>query len=132
MSVFIVEDHDVMRTLLREMIRRTPDLDVIGEASNGEEALEYLASVEAALILIDVSLSAMSGIDLARAIRERWPERACLMMSGHREQTYVDDALAAGAMGYVLKDDYRELPEALRQLRSGERYLSASLRDDTR
>lgn len=128
MNVFIVEDHEIMRTLLRELIHRTPDLDVVGEATTGEEALERLATLEASLVLIDVSLPRMSGIDLAQAIQERWPDRSCLMMSGHKEQRYVQDALAAGAKGYVLKDDYEELPEALRLLQQDKNYLSTSVR----
>lgn len=126
-SVFIVEDHAVMRRMLHEYVKRQ-DWVVCGEAETGEAALEQLDEAGANLVLVDVSLPKMSGIELAKKIQARWPGLRCLMLSGHGQASYVEQALAAGACGYVLKGNPHEIAEAMRQVLAGEVYLSEELR----
>ena len=130
--VYVVEDHMGMRMVLREFIEREAGLAVCGAAETAEEALEALARLEADLALVDVSLPGMSGIDLVEVALERWPHLVFLMYSGHGETGYVKRALAVGARGYVLKGDPYELPEAIRQVMRGERYVSAALSGQAR
>lgn len=128
MKIFIVEDHPLMRSMLKEFIEALPDLEVCGATRTGEEALEHLAIASADLVLIDVSLPKMSGIELVGEVKQRWPHLPCLMLTGHQEITYVERAVAAGASGYVIKGEPLDLYEALDHVREGKAYLSHSVR----
>lgn len=126
-SIYVVEDHPIMRLMLCELIESMPDLDVCGAAASGEEALAELATLAPDVILIDISLPGMSGIDLVKTIRERWPGRCCLMQSGHQEASYVEQSLEAGAQGFILKGSTGETMTAIWQVLGGQVYLSPSL-----
>lgn len=126
--IFIVEDHPLMREVIRDYLEAFPAIEICGEAVSGEDALELLDEAAPDLVLVDTSLGKMSGIDLVARIRERWSDLPCLMLSGHGQETYVKQALGAGANGYVLKGDPSELPRAIEQVLEGERYLSPPLR----
>lgn len=125
--VFIVEDHEIVRQMLREYLEEEPDLVVGGEAATAEEALKALAEAEAELVLVDVALPGMSGIELVRRLHARHPKLSMAMLSGHRENSYVNEALEAGASGYILKGQSDKLAAALRQVVQGEQYLSPVL-----
>ena len=129
-KIFIVEDHPVMREMLIAFLTKRSGYEVCGAAESAEEALERLGESGCELALIDVSLPGISGIELAQAIRLRWPDIRCLMISGHGERSYVEGAMEAGARGYVLKGDPYELPEAIELVMSGGTYLSEPLRAD--
>lgn len=129
--IFIVEDHAIVRQMLGEFLARL-DIEVCGVAESGEEALERLSGsaapdvVEADLVLIDVSLPGMTGIDLAGKLQAQRPSLPSLMYSGHREMVYVKRALAAGARGYLVKGNPRELEGAIDQVLDGKTYVSTS------
>lgn len=125
--IYLVDDHAILRMALREKLEREADLTVCGEAISAEEALGEVTAVEPDLVLIDVSLPGMSGIELARRLRKQHPELPLAMLSGHRERSHVEQALAAGAQGYIVKGRSQELPGAVRQLAQGERYVSPML-----
>jgi DNA-binding NarL/FixJ family response regulator len=125
--VFIVEDHPFMREMLREFIGNEADLEVCDEAGEGDEALGKIEKSLPDVVLIDVSLPGMSGLELVGLLHGRFPDLPCAMLSGHGERSYVDQALAAGARGYILKDNPDVLPGAIRQIVSGEPFLSVSL-----
>jgi len=127
-KVYIVEDNDRMRTLLREWIDELPGLDVCGAAASAEDALPEMADAQPDLAVIDMSLPGMGGIELVATLRDRQPRMRCLILSGHNERTYVARALAAGAQGYLLKGEPGEIENAIARVLSGERYLSASLK----
>jgi DNA-binding NarL/FixJ family response regulator len=118
-----------MRQSLRAFIKRQADLDICGEADTGEAALEQIAQMQPDLVLIDVSLPGMSGLDLLDTLHERYPDLACVMLSGHGERSHVDHALMAGARGYVLKGDIDDLVVALHRVIQGEIYLSGMAQD---
>jgi DNA-binding NarL/FixJ family response regulator len=80
------------------------------------------------MVLIDISLPQMSGTELIAVLRARWPALSCLILSGHKEASYVEQGLAAGAQGYILKGNTAELKEGIAAVLAGHRYLSASLR----
>jgi DNA-binding NarL/FixJ family response regulator len=130
-NVYIVEDNDRMRALLHDWIDELPGLSVCGSAATAETALEELPELDADLAVIDMSLPAMGGIELVAALREKRPRMRCLILSGHNEKSYVERALAAGAQGYLLKGEPGEIENAIAQVLSGGRYLSASLKGAT-
>jgi DNA-binding NarL/FixJ family response regulator len=126
-QIFIVDDHPVMRSSLRSLLEREPDLTVCGEAATARTALAEAPGAKPDLVLIDVSLPDMSGIELARELHSRHPELPLAMLSGHGEKSHVEQALQAGARGYILKGHADDLPEAVRRLVRGERYLSSGI-----
>jgi DNA-binding NarL/FixJ family response regulator len=125
----LIEDHPLMRETLSQFVREMTDVDLIGAVGSGPEALQFCHENQTALALIDVSLPEMSGIELVRELRSRYPDLICLMLSGHQEITYIRRALANGAQGYVLKGDPEELLRAIASVTAGETYLSEPIRD---
>jgi DNA-binding NarL/FixJ family response regulator len=127
-QIYIVEDHAIMRQVLKEAIEKIPGLAVCGMATSGEEALAALVEIEADLALVDMSLPQMSGAELIGELHKQRPALYCLILSGHKESSYVEQALTAGARGYVLKGDPREIGEAIAQVLAGKIYLSKALK----
>ena len=125
--IFIVEDHAIMQEMLNEFISQEADLEVCATASSGEAALENLAQASPDLVLIDLSLPGVSGLDLITSVKALYPQLPCAILSGHGERHYAEQAMAAGAQGYVLKGDPDELPGAIRQMMQGEHYISKAL-----
>jgi DNA-binding NarL/FixJ family response regulator len=129
--IYLVEDHTFMRRALQSVVEMLPGVEVCGAAASAEEALAALAApggVVADVVLIDVSLPGMSGLDLMRELSERCPAVRCLMLSGHREPAYVEHALSSGAWGYVLKGYPKDIAEAIAEVLAGNRYVSRALR----
>lgn len=127
LKVFIVEDHFVMRETLSYLIKREPGLAVCGAAETGEAAFQQLATVAADLVLVDLSLPGMNGIDLIQRLQVRQPDLPCLILSGHDKVNYVRQALDVGAQGYVLKGKPEEMLEAIQTVSNGGTYVSSAL-----
>lgn len=127
-ALLIVEDNATFATTVVHFINRIPGITVAALVQTAEEALEQLPRLAVDLALIDVSLPVMSGIELMTAIRQQMPGLRCVMLSGHHETDYVRRALAAGAQGYVLKENPLDLVAAIRAVTAGESFLSAELR----
>ena len=117
-----------MRRITSEYVGKLPGLEVCGAAASAEEALDRLPAA-ADLVLVDVSLPGMSGIELVAEVVARWPSLRCLMLSGHTEVAYVERALGGGAKGYVKKGDTAALVEAIRCVSDGGTYVSGALRE---
>ncbi|MQA91477.1 MAG: response regulator [Gemmatimonas sp.] len=128
LRVYIVEDDPTMREMLADFLARNPEIELCGARGSAEEALLDLPAAYPSVVLVDLSLPGRSGLELLCEINERW-DVPCLVLSGHRKKDLVDRALAAGARGYVLKDNPLEIPGAIRQVMQGEIYLSTSLSD---
>jgi len=126
-KIFVVDDHAGMASALARFI--AAEFEVIGTAANAEQALADQRLEEAAVAIVDVSLPGMNGIDLVDCLRKRWPHLRCLMLSGHDSISYVRRALAAGASGYLRKDDPDEILPAIRQVHAGGRYIGRQFRD---
>lgn len=132
-TVFLVEDQTLMRESMHAYLNAEDDLDVIGVAEDAETALDALKDIAPDLVLIDVALPGMSGIELLRTLREQAPDAQCLMLSGHVEQTYIEAAKRAGARGYVMKGKPDEYLDAIHAILAGGTYRSdtvASMWDD--
>lgn len=128
-SILVIEDHVVFGKALVRLLHEKANMEVVDVVRSGEEALEKLPSLQVDLVLIDVSLPKMSGIQLVSEIHLRYPHLHCLMLSGHLTPFYVQRALEAGARGYVLKDDIPGVLEGVERVLDGEIYVSSALRD---
>lgn len=126
--IFVVEDHEVMQSAIADLIELEGDLELCGSAHTASEALTKLAATPADLVLVDVSLPAMSGLELIGHLMETQPDLRCLVVSGHNEVLYAEQARRAGACGYLLKmDAATDLIPAIRSVLNGQLYFSAAL-----
>jgi DNA-binding NarL/FixJ family response regulator len=127
-SVLLVDDHSLVRRGFRRMLEDEPDIAVVGEASDGDEAVRLSRALHPQVIVMDCALPGTSGLDATRKILERSPEISILMLSMHSEDTLVRQALDAGARGYVLKSAVDlELATAIRRVVAGEVVLAPEL-----
>jgi two-component system response regulator DevR len=103
-GVFLVDDHEVVRRGVRELLEAEPDLDIVGEASSVEEALARVPAARPDVAVLDVRLPDGNGVSLCRELRDVLPGLACLMLTSFADDEALLDAVLAGASGYVLKD----------------------------
>jgi DNA-binding NarL/FixJ family response regulator len=130
LRVGLVEDHPILGDLLRDFIVNLPRVESCTVSASAEKALEDIESDVPDLMLIDLSLPGMNGIELILKLRTRYPDLLCAILSGHRSRSYARKAFAAGAIGYVLKGDPLEIEAAMRSMLAGERYVTQSLAED--
>lgn len=124
-KVLIVDDHKIMREGLKSLLDRAEDLEMVGEADNGRTAIQYARDLAPQVVLMDLSMPEMNGIDATRRIVAECPETKVLALSMHSDRRFVEGALAAGAHGFLLKDcAFDELVVAIREVASGRFYLS--------
>ncbi len=123
-TVLLVDDHSLVRRGFRRILEDAPDIEVVGEASDGEEAIRMADQLQPQLIVMDCALPGTSGLAATRRILEKSPNIGVLMLSMHSEDTLVRQALQAGARGYVLKSAVDlELVTAVRKVAAGETVL---------
>jgi DNA-binding NarL/FixJ family response regulator len=106
--LLIADDHALVRSGLRSMLQREPGIEIVGEACNGREAVELCRSLRPNLVLMDVRMPEMDGLEATRAIKQEHPKTGVLMVTMHENRDYMLEATKAGAAGYVLKDAPRE------------------------
>jgi len=138
--VLVADDHALVREGIRKVIDDPGRMEVVGEASDGDEALERVAELSPDVIVLDVSMPGRSGLAVTRDLVEQHPDLRILILTMHNKQEYVLDAVRAGAHGYVLKDgEPSELQRAIEVVHNGEAYytpwataqISAALRGDS-
>ena len=118
--ILIVDDHTMVRDGLSSMLQRQPDFEVVGEASNGKEGVEQAERLRPDLILMDLRMPEMDGVEAMRKIRIHQPEVDFLVLTTFDTDEYIFDAIEVGAKGYLLKDTSRdELFNAVRTLSNG-------------
>jgi NarL family two-component system response regulator LiaR len=123
--VMLVDDHDMVRRGLATFLMAKPDLDLVGEAADGYEALEVCAKVKPDVILMDLVMPGMDGAEATRSIRQRWPETQVIALTSFQEKQLIRDALEAGAIGYLLKNvTVEELAAAIRSAHAGQSALA--------
>jgi DNA-binding NarL/FixJ family response regulator len=125
LKIFLVEDHTWFRSQLAAIITADPRLAICGEADNAAEALEKIKPAAPDLVIVDITLKGMNGLDLIRELRSRSCSACILVLSMHDESMYAERALRAGANGYIAKHETsQQLREAIRRVLSGGVYLS--------
>jgi two-component system, NarL family, response regulator LiaR len=123
--VLIVDDHAMVRKGLVAFLKNEPELDLVGEACDGREAIESCEQNHPDVILMDLVMPEMGGVAATRAIHQRWPHVQVIALTSFQEKELVQDALQAGAIGYLLKNvSGEELAEAIRQAQSGRPILA--------
>lgn len=118
--VMIVDDHAIVRSGLGAFLLTHPDLQQVGEAKNGQKALEQIAELRPDVVLMDLIMPVMDGIQATKEIRARWPEVQVIVLTSFQDEALIRDALQAGAIGYLLKDVAAdELADAIRAAAAG-------------
>ena len=126
--VVIADDHAIIREGLRSLISSAKDFEIVGEAEDGRRAAESVETFKPDLVLTDLSMPKMDGIDLIRAVKKRSLQIKVVALTVHRGEEYVQATLKAGAEAYVLKDaSYGELMMAIRSVLKGKRYISPEI-----
>ncbi len=126
--VVIVEDHAIIREGLRSLLSSSKDFEVVGEAEDGREAIKFIGELRPDLVLTDLSMPKMDGMDMIETIKNESPDTKVIALTVHRTEEYVLATLKAGADGYVLKEaDYAELMTAIKNVLKGKHYLSPEI-----
>jgi DNA-binding NarL/FixJ family response regulator len=121
----IAEDHTILRDGLKSLLSSSPDFEIVGEAADGRDAIRCVEELVPDLVLMDLSMPRLNGLDAIREVKKRNPETKIIALTVHKEEEYVLTALKAGADGYVLKDaTHAELLIAVRNVLMGKPYLS--------
>ena len=125
--ILIADDHTLVREGLKQILSATPELEVVAEAMDGDQALAHVRSTEFDLALLDMSMPGLSGIDLIKRLKLERPKLRILVLSMHGEQQYAVRAFKAGASGYLTKDSASDqLVAAIRKIAAGGVYISAA------
>lgn len=127
-TVLLVDDNGGVRKTFREILERKDDLEVVGEAKNGREAVALVQKLLPALVLMDMAMPLLNGAQAARQILEAVPATKVLMLSAHTDDEYVQEAVNSGAMGYLVKQTSAErVCTAIREVLKGRTYFSPSI-----
>jgi DNA-binding NarL/FixJ family response regulator len=127
-KILLAEDHKIVREGTRQLLEQSPDIEVVGEASDGLEAIRFAADLHPNVIVMDVRLPRLNGIEATRTITARFPDIRVLILSAYDDDSYVFPLLEAGASGYLLKTaSGAELADAIRLVHSGQKALAARI-----
>lgn len=128
--ILLADDHPVVRRGFQMILAEQSDMEIVGEAGNGREALELAAKLKPDVVVMDVAMPELNGIEATRRMAENAPHARVLALSMHKDSVYVRETLRAGARGYLLKDSVAaDLVSAVRAVAAGEGYLSPAVSD---
>lgn len=126
--VMIVDDHNVVRIGIRAYLETVPDIDVVGEAASGEEALTVVEQCHPDVILMDLIMPGMDGVETTQVIKKRFPTVQIIILTSYHEDEHIFPAIRAGGLSYVLKDiDPDDLAEVIRKAQRGEAVLNSQV-----
>ncbi len=126
--ILITDDHAIVRTGLRTLLQSEPSLDLVGEASGGYEAIDLVAETSPDILLLDLSMPDLDGIEVTKKLKPKYPELRILILTIHEDKALVREAIKAGASGYILKRAAEsELVSAINVLMRGDMYVDHSL-----
>jgi DNA-binding NarL/FixJ family response regulator len=129
-KIVLADDHRIFRKGLKALLSEKESIEVLAEADNGDEALKMARKYNPGIVIMDIGMPKMDGIEAARQIRERLPEIEVIILSMHAKKAYIDQVLKAGAKGYVLKDsDEENLIAAIHTVHNGGYYLDSPIAD---
>lgn len=127
-EVYIADDHSIVREGMRSLIAAAPDMEVVGEAPDGDQALREVPGYLPSIFLMDMSMPGCSGLELIEKVRRRAPDTRILVLSMHREDLYATRTIRAGAHGFITKTQPpAEILDALRRVARGQVYITAEL-----
>jgi DNA-binding NarL/FixJ family response regulator len=128
--ILLADDHKIVRDGLKTLVEKQPEMEVIGEAENGREAVRLAMKLKPKVVIMDVSMADLNGMEAARQIRKEYPEIKIIALSMHSDKRFVLGMLEAGASGYLLKDcAFEELSRAIRNVVAHQTYLSPGVTD---
>ncbi len=125
LKVLLADDHKLLRSGLKLLLQRNPDFVVVGEAADGEQTIQLFQQLEPDLLLLDLSMPKMDGLDCLREIKSRWPGAKVIVLTMHEDENYIKQAMQAGAAAYVHKSAAdTDLFKAIEAVQAGQLYLS--------
>ncbi len=128
LRILLADDHALVRAGIRELVQKIPGIEVVGEASSGRQALEMIELLSPDLVLLDIGMKELNGLEVAARVARDFPAVKTLILSMHNNEEYVLRALRVGASGYMLKDSaIAELRLAIESVRNDKTYLSPSI-----
>lgn len=126
--ILIADDHTVVRTGLRALLDRAPDMETIGEATDGTEALRLASELRPDVVLLDISMPGSSGIETTKLLKEAWPDIRVLILTVHKDEKLLQEAIKAGASGYITKNALEpELINAIHAVWRGDLYVHPTM-----
>ena len=126
--ILLADDHTILRDGIRSLLEDQPDIQVVGEAEDGHTAIRMTCELEPDVVLMDIAMPLLNGLEATRRIKRDCPRARVLILSMHENEEYIRQALASGAMGYILKDAAaHDLLGAIRAVHSGEAVLSPAI-----
>lgn len=129
-KLILADDHRIFRKGLKSLLSENSNIEVLAEADDGVEALEKAMKYRPEIVIMDIGMPKMDGIEATRQIRERFPDTEVVILSMHAKKAYIDQVLKAGAKGYVLKDsDEKNLIAAINTVHNGGYYLDSPIAD---
>jgi len=129
MRILVADDHAIVREGLRQLLNNQRDMEVVGEAEDGLEAIKKAKSLRPDVTVLDIAMPRLSGLEAVRLIKEAVPNTQIVVLSMHKKEAYVHQVLASGALGYVLKaSPSSDVLEAIRAVYRGEYFLSSKIR----
>ena len=128
LRILLAEDHETVREGLKMILNAEPDMEVVGEAADGNEAVSQTASLQPDILLIDVSMPHLNGLKATQKVKASWPKVKIVTLTRHKDDGYLQQLLRAGASGYVLKQSpTSELLHAIRAVATGGKYLDPTV-----
>ena len=127
-TIFLVDDHELIREGIKQLLELEDNIDVIGQAGNGEEAIEKILEYRPDVVLLDINMPKMNGIDVLRRLKDLGANSKIIMLTIHKDREYLLEAMKIGADGYVLKDtDAEGLLRAIRAVKNDKTYIQPSI-----
>ena len=128
MKILLVDDHKLIRDAIHSYLDQDQEFDVIGQVSNGVEAIEFLAGTTVDVVMMDINMPIMDGVDCTREITKKWPEIKVLALTMMSDNQHIKQMMNAGAVGYILKNcTEEEVKDALRTVNEGDTYYSSEV-----
>lgn len=130
-TILLAEDHTVVREGFRRMLDFERDFELVGEAQHGRQAVAMVARLRPEVVLMDIAMPQLNGLEATRQILKRFPGTRVVMLSAHNDDAYVESAIEAGAKGFLLKQaSFREICDAIRKVRDGGRFYAPGFSSD--